>query len=185
MTASSRDFVTIDHFINNSFLNKEGFLKSSRFISEWTPNPSSKVSLIIPDFDVLVENMVGVTIPSISLSPNEAPFRINPGRRSVGNINMFFLESEDLNIKRAIHQWIDLSVSYKDDENNYQRNYIDDISVTLKIKPVKNDGSTLYYDQFVDVFPVRVTELTYDIANEDEMPRISAAFAYRYHTIEG
>lgn len=175
------NYTNIDYFIQNSFLNTPGLLRPSRFKLTWiTPPNIGAVNITL-----LENNVYEVTTPGISIETSYLPInRINVGRRREETIKMSFYESQNLDIKRQIYEWISFMVDLRDDENNFIRHYCDDFYSKFKVSPITNAGQTPLSEVFVDAFPVSVSETVFDVGKDEEFGSVSVTFAYRYHTIE-
>lgn len=176
---------SIDDFISNSFLNSEGFLKPSRFEIEFDRLPEFLGNTAEIN-NIMKFNIVSVGLPPFSIQEaDNNPLRHRIVMRNTDNISMQFFESKDISIKDLMFNWIDEMVRHRSNIDNFQRRYFDDITASLRVYPLKPDGTrTARYDRFLDVFPVSAGQIQYDIGDENNIGKIDITFKYRFHMIE-
>ena len=177
--------ISIDSFIDKSFFNT-GFLRPDRFDFKITlPNSDifgGENSFNIAEY--LQENIKTFEIPSISVGESVSPLRHSINDRSVGAITATFYESTDMKIRNSIWRWIDSIVRSQADDDNFKRNYLDDIKASINVNLIDHNGNALgRKHEFLDVFPINVNGMTFDSTNDTSIGETSIVWKYRFHNI--
>ncbi len=173
-------YTTIEHFADKSFLNTPGLLRSSRFRVEWTKMPKTLQTFV----NSITENVQGVTTPGFSIETVNTPLRTGIARRRIETVKVVFYESEDLDLKGLFYKWISMAAEHKSQAENFARMYPAQFMCDLTVKNIKTNGSTGTVEVFTDVFPTGITEMTYDVTQDEQIANITVTFAYRFHSIK-
>ena len=178
--------ISIDSFVDNSFYHT-GFLRPDKFEFKINmPNLrvfGSEQNNIVAEY--LQENIKTFEIPGITVGESATPLRHSINNRSVGAITATFYESRDMKVRNAIWKWIDSTVRSQADDDNFLRNYLDDIKASINIFMINNNGVRLgLFHEFKDVFPTNVNGMTFDTTNDTSIGETTITFKYRFHVIK-
>jgi len=192
-------FSTLNYFTEESFFgpNSSGFARTNRFKLEIisTGNVNTKLNNAGPGFKMLQNNIISANLPSFGLTDQATPFSHIVTRKTESqNVSLKFWESNNLEIKIFIQQWMKL---FKNDFKNqssgnawygYQtNNFFDDCVATMKIShmPYGSDQSDkMTTDYFYKVFPITCGNINYNVSQDNQLAEIDVTFKYVFHDVE-
>ena len=187
-------FVSLDHFVANSFMGRPaklgypGFFKNSRFYVAFDLPKDivfSDESNTTTVEQYLSNNIETIEMPSVSISSSPTPFSHQINQRvEEGQINAVFFEDPIMSVRNVMWSWINSMSDKRSDHDNIMRSYLSEIAGTIRIYPLTLDGSKgTRHDQLIDVFPIAVAPKGLDIKAEQEVGKTNVTFKYRYHSI--
>jgi len=188
------EFISIDYFVNNSFLGKggkrgfPGFLKPNKYGVRFvlpTDNTIDFSETINNIQDFLSDNIISIDIPGFVMGDSPAPLSQILERRVTGDISVQFYEDASMSVRNAMWEWMNATIKHKSDTDNFERKYIDDIKGKIEVIPILHDGNMApRMDVFDYVYPVSIGPTSYNIGDENSVGKIPVQFKYRYHNIE-
>lgn len=190
-------FTSLDYFVNNSFLGRaapgdeKGFLRLSRFAVRFTLPPALEFltenagasTQVIQDF--LESNVKSMDIPTVSVSHSQIGLRTQIGDRGPTDLSITFFESPGWSVHDVMRNWINETVDWRSDIENFNRKYLDEIKGGIEVFPLMGSGQRGTRKQvFSDVFPITINPISLNIEDDNTVGTVVIRFKYRFHTVE-
>lgn len=179
------------HFFANSFLSKAsyGLLKANRFEVRISGVPvevqARHMNLMLEtDTDVLKWNCLAASCPNIGVELQQtnvnARNRFLYKLRTDADISLQFLETSDLLLRRFFNDWLKLAY----DPQTMGRIYPVAVKANrMEIRPLSQDGTSVAFDVFEDVYPYEINNLDYNHGSEDTLLRTEVKFKFVFHDV--
>jgi len=105
--------------------------------------------------------------------------------RSDGDLQVTFLETPDLSLRRFFFAWMSVALKV-DKDGSTRRGYLEEyVASELKIAPLDFEGKAHYADRFIDAFPYKIADINYNYGASNEMIKTVVYFKYRVHDVVG
>lgn len=189
MSDYTQKFVKPENFITKSFIgtSSSGLLRTNRFVVGVYPGPGGfKFSSNM--HETLLWNAMSVSCPGVDVEFGEG--ELNGIRRSYmktradSDLEISFLDTPDMTIRRFFESWISHGVYITGDGRNVRRRYITKLYGTITVAPLTAMGNTYYQDSFSLAFPYSINNIEYNMANDNEVHKTTVKFKYTIHRIE-
>ena len=166
---------------SSSMKSPEGLSNKSRFLAEMTLK--APIDGFFEDIDLLRWNVLSASVPGVDIAMSSTIINQRPRyfgtERADQDVQLTFLESSDMPIRRGFDLWIGMIW----DSFTGVRLYPDDYSIeSLKVWSLSPIGEGVYYDEFQGVFPYNIADLDWDTAAYDTVPTV-IKFKYRAHVV--
>jgi len=182
MSFDPKKFTSPEYFIENSWLNGDGFLNLSRFYVNFIRMPS--IALPISS-DELRDNLIKIDLPGINLGVDVSKLSVVVKDRNIGSdLSMTFWEESNMKVRDSFSIWMNSIVDRRDELASVNRNYFDDVSSDIEVIPINGVGDIINKkDVFVGVIPTSISGSNFDYA-ENEFGTVTIGFKARFHRIE-
>jgi len=178
-----KQFLDPSEFIANAAISsRHGLSKKHLFVAE-IPDMIPSIMEGMSTFD-LTWNALSASVPGVDLGIsctiiNQRP-RYYGTERADQDLQITYLESSDMPIRRLFDRWIGLIW----DPFTGIRNYPDDYTVeSLKVSSLNGQGEQAYFDEFTRVFPYNVADLDWETGSHDLVATV-VKFKFSVHTIK-
>lgn len=166
---------------SSSMLSDNGLANKSRFLVEI---PLSGDIEKFFNMDFLRWNVLSASVPGVDMAVSMTSINQRPRyfgtERADQDVQLTFLESADMPIRRGFDKWIGLIW----DPFTGIRQYPDDYTVeSMKIWSLSAAGQGVYYDEFQGIFPYNIADLDWDTAGYEIVPTV-VKFKYRTHVVK-
>jgi len=187
---------------NKNFLDRNLFMLNSNIVDpflnnvfrlEIIDNDNLKMNLelkeLIEDtdykdvWDILIKNAHSVTTSNLEVEYGiqyiGSDRRYVAHKRLDSNIQITFLESSDLKIRRIMDRWIDLIIS-----TNNGGLYFDETVIDLNILSINTNMDTKQKMIYSGVQPITYADITISLENEVNLPAIVVTFNFVEHYMD-
>lgn len=179
-------FLNIDAYKNNSTLSDNlGVPLLNRYVC--LLNAPTQSSGIFSKNGWLELQVLSVDCPALTV--DFAEFELNGVKRFYGkglthdDLQITFLETPDLSLRRFFYAWQSLAVKASSTEGT-TRLYQDQFTCKeLKIAPLDFEGKAYYADRFIGAFPTRIADINYNYGTSGEMLKTIVTFKYEFHDV--
>lgn len=178
------NFLSIESFISNSsILNRSDFLRGNRFEVRFY----FKQGL---DTEILRWHAFAVNVSGIELQTEEMDIqeikRYYLKNRTDDDLQISFLESADLKIRKFFYDYLDkYGLHFNATNQTYRRNFVDEYYISkIEVVPYFRDGKpSKTYDVFEKCLLYKISDLNFDLSNEDQLVRTDINFKFKFHKI--
>lgn len=144
----------------------------------------NEVGLLSPN-DALAWNAIEVSVPGVDMAVSQSIINQRPRffgtERGDQDLQITFVESSDMPIRRAFDKWISLMW----DPYTGLRKYPDEYTVeTLKVWSLSSTGHGTYFDEFQGIFPYNIADIDWNTGAFDLMTTV-VKFKFRAHGLRG
>jgi len=180
-------FLDINKYKNNSTLSDNlGLPFVNRYIC--LLNAPSKTSGEFSNNGWLEMQVLSVDCPSLGVDFGEMEMdgvrRFYSKTTANDDLQITFLETPDLSLRRFFYAWLNLAVRTDNQGNSTRRLYQDQYTCKeLKVAPLDFEGKAYYADRFLQTFPYKIQDINYNYGTSNEIIKTTVSFKYVFHDI--
>lgn len=177
-----KKFLDTNEFVANSFIGtKKGLVRANRFYVEIIPPGNINFGTEGLTSEVLAWNASMVNCSSLAMGVETRNIntvtRHYYKSRQDSDLNITFLESPDLPIRRFFSRWIRQGY----DINTLRRGFPDELKGEVRVYPIGQDGQITAGDIFYEVVPTDIAAMDFSSFNDDVLIRTSVTFKFKWH----
>lgn len=181
------DYGSFDKWIQKSKLLAEGILRPNRFKVEMTyPQGMSQSSKALGEeyatFRIMSAQVSNIGMDSGKLDINQVTINYYK-QRSDMDLSLGFIDTSDLKLREFFNKW--MRIGY--DADTRVRGYTNDLKCAfIKIFPLDETGkASSKHDIFYDCIPFEISDINYDMGQENSYVKTEVKFKFVVHEIEG
>jgi len=174
----------LDNLFRLEFIDDDG----NQTLSDYIEYVDEDNNTILPDkyidvWDLLIKNAHSITVSSqeTEYSPQyiRDDRRYTAFKRLDSNIQISFIESADLSIRKVIDRWLDLTLP-----TNKEGLYFDETSVDLNILSIDSNMDTKAKMIYEGIQPISYADITLNLGGDVEVKAIVVIFNFVSNRME-